>query len=1174
MMQSAVKKILTISFIYLVTILFPVTGHSSELIWQSPWPTTENLNSVWGTSTSFMFAVGDKGTVIHFDGASWTTQNIPTTNKLFALWGSIWSNIFAVGEKGTILRYDGLEWSSMTSSTNSDLTGVWGSSATDVFAVGNDGIILHFDGTSWSSMTSGVTVDLHGVWAAASNNVYAVGAQGTILYFNGAAWQTMASGTTVQLKSVHGTSDGSIYAVGDSGTILAYNGSLWSTVFTGSKTYNAVWVLSETYAVAVGNAGRIAQYNGSSWSENVAETDFDYSSVWAVASSLVFIAADKGFVSKLNDDAWPGTTYLSKNILYTAWGFESSRFGRDVYVMGADGITLYRKDCDGAIICEPTDAWLSNKYKVEGSTTVLGSWGYARSKSQFLYVVGELGKIYFFYPYYSRWTLINSTVTEDLHDVWGIYSHGEDPDVQLFAVGNNGTIIYYDGTSAIVMQSPTANKLNGVWGSAPDDFFAVGTAGTIVHYDGSTWEEMNSGTTQTLRAVWGTDADNVFAVGRSGTILHYNGSSWSALDSTTTEDLNCIAGSNTENIFAAGNNGVILKYTGTGWESIESGTNFTWFDVWASPSNNFFFVGYSGTVLFFQQSTDISDDPDDPGLEQNTPYNPFPEDKGLDLPIDIALQWSIETDDPKNATYAIYFGQQENPPLAEQNATASSYHTGILAYDTTYYWKIVVTDNTGKETEGDVWSFTTRSGDFSPNVFYNIWGYESTRFGRKLMVMGDEGLFLYKNECENAAVCEPTENWVLASSTFDLRTVYDTWGFSVSKSNFLYAVGEQGKFDFFDSHNNRWFALESTVAEDLHDVWGIHFGDKKEDVLVFAVGDAGRIIHYDADNATVVESGTLENLTGLWGTAIDNMFAAGSQGTILTYDGTAWNSMTSGTSEDLYDIWGSSAEDVFAVGAAGTVLHYDGSSWLSMQSNTTQDLKSVWGIQTDNVFAAGSRGTILKYDGIAWRQLDSGTDQNLYGIWAGESGNFFFVGEGGSLLSLLPPAEPWPADGATAVTLSPDLQWTLPNKNLESTEAITLDVYFGTEEDPPLIEQDLGEPSYAPERLTTETTYYWKIVVKHNAGDTAAGPVWSFTTTTQPCIFPRLLEDESDLALLRSYRDTVISKTPAGKALIRLYYHYDETLVRLIEAHPEVKEIFARFLKQLLASDFKFFPKE
>ena len=94
-------------------------------------------------------------------GGRWEWQNpLPTGNPLHGVWGSSGSDVFAVGDYGTIVHYDGMTWSPMSSGTYNHLRGVWGSSGSDVFAVGDYGTILHYDGAAWSHMSSGTSAYL------------------------------------------------------------------------------------------------------------------------------------------------------------------------------------------------------------------------------------------------------------------------------------------------------------------------------------------------------------------------------------------------------------------------------------------------------------------------------------------------------------------------------------------------------------------------------------------------------------------------------------------------------------------------------------------------------------------------------------------------------------------------------------------------------------------------------------------------------------------------------------------------------------------------------------------------------------------------------------------------------------------------------------------------------
>ena len=64
-------------------------------------------------------------------------------SAILDVWGSSGSDVFAVGNSGLILHYDGNSWSKMTCGTSSPLEALWGSSGSDVFAVGY-AVILHF----------------------------------------------------------------------------------------------------------------------------------------------------------------------------------------------------------------------------------------------------------------------------------------------------------------------------------------------------------------------------------------------------------------------------------------------------------------------------------------------------------------------------------------------------------------------------------------------------------------------------------------------------------------------------------------------------------------------------------------------------------------------------------------------------------------------------------------------------------------------------------------------------------------------------------------------------------------------------------------------------------------------------------------------------------------------
>ena len=69
------------------------------------------------------------------------------------------------------------------------------------------------------------------------------------------------------------------------------------------------------------------------------------------------------------------------------------------------------------------------------------------------------------------------------------------------------------------ISTPHTYALNDVWGISGSDVFAVGNYGTILHYDGSTWSPMWSGADSRLHGVWISPDRDAFAVGYYGAIL-------------------------------------------------------------------------------------------------------------------------------------------------------------------------------------------------------------------------------------------------------------------------------------------------------------------------------------------------------------------------------------------------------------------------------------------------------------------------------------------------------------------------------------------------------------------------------------------------------------------------------------------------------------------------------
>jgi photosystem II stability/assembly factor-like uncharacterized protein len=71
------------------------------------------------------------------------------------------------------------------------------------------------------------------------------------------------------------------------------------------------------------------------------------------------------------------------------------------------------------------------------------------------------------------------------------------------------------------MDAGTSRHIYSVWGTDGDNVFATGDQGTVLHYNGRTWTALSTTSTQSLFSVGGNDGNAVFIAGAAGSILSY-----------------------------------------------------------------------------------------------------------------------------------------------------------------------------------------------------------------------------------------------------------------------------------------------------------------------------------------------------------------------------------------------------------------------------------------------------------------------------------------------------------------------------------------------------------------------------------------------------------------------------------------------------------------------------
>lgn len=84
------------------------------------------------------------------------------------------------------------------------------------------------------------------------------------------------------------------------------------------------------------------------------------------------------------------------------------------------------------------------------------------------------------------------------------------------------------------MAAPTLESIDG---TAPDDLYAVGEKGTILHYDGKQWHKLDSPTNRPLSTVRCVNSETVYICGNDGLLFRGNEHGWEYIGNP---DVNCI----------------------------------------------------------------------------------------------------------------------------------------------------------------------------------------------------------------------------------------------------------------------------------------------------------------------------------------------------------------------------------------------------------------------------------------------------------------------------------------------------------------------------------------------------------------------------------------------------------------------------------------------------------
>lgn len=504
-------------------------------------PNTADLFDMWNSGTDTYVIVGDKGALFMSKNQYlFTAKTSGTSEALRSVWGSSANRIFAVGDKGTVLYYDGTSWAPFSfpfpdkPAADGDAETALGGFVKQpdflrVRGAGEKVVLFAGDGSLWD-LTEGDNAEYSDVKDAPEFFKTHLFTRRT----SNSASYALRGGATRQ--------DGAVLAVGDYGVLASSRpteatfglypnpeGTDASLAKDGHSVYPDVSALSGTSTkLFVGASNGLAlQYN-------------ETSSAWTASDAL------KGGLTV--GDIWPfadGNTYFFQDRIFVL--DTTGSFGELV------GPEILGQRLKRAVGFADTSFYAVGEYVVHFKTSLqrVNEPFIAKSyvESAILPTIADSK---------GPWNAIWAASADELWVGGGAGTIAHRVKNPYSAAVSSSEYIWQTETL-----SPAVD-INDIWGTDAGHLWLVGNDGTIWIYDGATFSVVGPGapyqTGENLTRVFGTDATHLLVASDLGHLwLSRNGKDFKPLDSGTGGALLAAYARSEQALFLAGENGLILK---------------------------------------------------------------------------------------------------------------------------------------------------------------------------------------------------------------------------------------------------------------------------------------------------------------------------------------------------------------------------------------------------------------------------------------------------------------------------------------------------------------------------------------------------------------------------------------------------------------------------------------
>jgi hypothetical protein len=510
--------------------------------WESPYPQGNDLNDLDVVPGSGLWVVGDRGTVLRWDGGEWTLLPRPGPDRLIA-----------------IEPWDG-----------------------GVVVAGDGGFAWHWrnDQGGWQPLPTRFEEPIEDLAPDGAGGLWAVTASGHVWRFSGSAWQQVYGGSLARpaLLGVASSGPNAAWAVGVDGTVLHWNGATWADVsLGGGHSFSGVWMTSpEDVWISAESQPSLLHRDAGTWVDmSPALSTSAMRDVFLVpgdAQREVWMCGDQGV-------AW-------RRRQFGTWQSPSTYLGVGLHRVRADMASVPVLVGEGGAMARfrYTDhQWEPMSASPTGHTATINAlWSpspgvaFAGSSQGHLLWMEDGG-----------WNVIKASGGA-INGVWGA-----DPGL-VIAVGEDGQVSTWDGTSWSHEVIDVTSDLYAVHGSSRDNVWVAASRGTMFRrLPGAGWQPHGAGVLGSLLGVWVESAEHAVAVGASGAIVEYrpDAGGWIARSPGIPISYSSVWGDGQGTVWT------VSSQTGAIWRSTDDGE--TWVELVGQGPQLYAVAGASPSDVWF-----------------------------------------------------------------------------------------------------------------------------------------------------------------------------------------------------------------------------------------------------------------------------------------------------------------------------------------------------------------------------------------------------------------------------------------------------------------------------------------------------------------------------------------------------------------------------------------------